>query len=106
LPDVDLIAIVETEADAFSRIPICLPHVLILDLHLRSSTGFGVLRSTAHDHLMWPKVVVLTSFSQQEYRREAEALGADVFLDKSRDYLRLPGLLSDFAKALRNESAP
>lgn len=55
------------------------------------------------DGLRWPKVILLTNFGLQEYLREAEALGADAFLDKSRDYFRLPGLLSDFSKALRNE---
>lgn len=106
LPDVELIATVETEADAISHIPSCLPHVVILDLHLRGGSGFEVLRSMGRDRLMWPKVIVLTNFGLQEYRRQAEALGADVFLDKSRDYFRLPTLLSDFAKALCNESSP
>jgi two-component system OmpR family response regulator len=106
LPDVDLIATAETEADAISQIANGLPHVLILDLHLRSGSGFGVLRSMARDSLRRPKVIVLTNFGLQEYRREVEALGADVFLDKSRDYFRLPALLSDFAKARRDESAP
>lgn len=41
LPDVDLIATVETEADAISQIANCVPHVLILDLHLRSGSGLG-----------------------------------------------------------------
>jgi two-component system OmpR family response regulator len=91
LPDVDLIAIAETEADAISQIANGLPHVLILDLHLRSGSGFGVLRSMARDSLRRPKVIVLTNFGLQEYRREVEALGADVFPDKSRDYFRTTG---------------
>ena len=44
LPDVDLIDTVDTEADALDRISAGSPDVLILDLHLREGSGFGVLR--------------------------------------------------------------
>jgi DNA-binding NarL/FixJ family response regulator len=106
LPEVDLIGTVETEADAVSRIASAMPHVLILDLHLRNGSGFGVLR-----FLMQrtdgprPKVIILTNYGLPEYRREAETFGVEAFLDKSRDYFRLPGLLSDFAKE-RATAAP
>jgi len=33
-----------------------------------------------------------------EYRREAELFGVEAFLDKAREYIRLPSLLTDFAK--------
>jgi DNA-binding NarL/FixJ family response regulator len=99
LPDVDLIGTVETEAEALSRISSSLPDVLILDLHLRSGSGFGVLRSlTRGSAASRPKVIILTNFGLPEYRREAESFGVEAFLDKSRDYFRLPGLLREFAK--------
>ncbi len=99
LPDVDLIDTVQTEADAVERINEALPDVLILDLHLRAGSGFGVLRSLARDpRLRRPKIVILTNFGLPEYRREAETFGVEAFLDKSRDYFRLPALLRDFAK--------
>ena len=41
---------------------------------------------------------ILTNFGLPEYRREAESFGVETFLDKSRDYFRLPALLHDFAK--------
>jgi DNA-binding NarL/FixJ family response regulator len=86
LPDVDLIDTVAT------------PDVLILDLHLREGSGFGVLRSLERDTGRRPKVIILTNFGLPEYRREAESFGVEAFLDKSRDYRRLPSLLSDFAR--------
>jgi DNA-binding NarL/FixJ family response regulator len=99
LPDVDLIGTVESEVDAVSRITTSLPDVLILDLHLRSGSGFGVLRSLARDKLIQrPKVVILTNFGLPEYRREAESFGVEAFLDKSRDYFQIPALLRGFAK--------
>ncbi len=99
LPDVDLVGTVETERDALSRISTSPPDVLILDLHLRSGSGFGVLRWLKRGPTdQRPKVIILTNFGLPEYRREAESLGVEAFLDKSRDYFRLPGLLRDFAK--------
>jgi DNA-binding NarL/FixJ family response regulator len=99
LPDVDLIDTVQTESDAVTRIADVMPDVLILDLHLRTGSGFGVLRQLVRERPeRRPKVIILTNFGLPEYRREAESLGVEAFLDKSRDYFRLPSLLRDFAR--------
>jgi two-component system OmpR family response regulator len=97
LPDVDLIETVDTEAAALGSIAGSRPDVLILDLHLRNGSGFGVLRSLARGGHR-PKVVILTNFGLPEYRHEAESFGVEAFLDKSRDYFRLPSLLRGFAR--------
>ena len=100
LPDVELVGTVDSEADALSHVAAETPDVLILDLHLRSGSGFGVLRALARSRTAGrrPKIVILTNFGLPEYRREAEAFGVEAFLDKSRDYFRLPSLLTDFAR--------
>jgi two-component system, OmpR family, response regulator len=98
LPEVDLIDTVDTEAQAISQIAKATPDVLILDLHLRDGSGFGVLRSLARQTSQRPKIIILTNFGLPEYRREAESFGVEAFLDKSRDYFRLPSLLTGFAK--------
>jgi DNA-binding NarL/FixJ family response regulator len=97
LPRVDLIGTVDTEADALRQVASSAPDVLILDLHLRDGSGFGVLRTLRRANALRPKVVILTGFDLPQYRREAETLGVDAFLNKSRDYHRLPGLLRAYA---------
>ena len=97
LPRVDLIGTVDTEADALQQVASSAPDVLILDLHLRDGSGFGVLRALRRTPTTRPKVVVLTGFDLPQYRREAETLGVDAFLNKSRDYHRLAILLSSYA---------
>lgn len=97
MPDVELIAVVDAEDEAILRIADSRPDVLILDLHLRQGSGFGVLRSLSRSS-PWPKVIVLTNYGVNDYRCEAETLGAAAFLDKSRDYGRLPALLLNFAQ--------
>jgi len=98
LPDVDLIGTVETESDALNRVAAATPDVLILDLHLRNGSGFGVLRTLSRAGRQRPKIIILTNFGLPEYRREAETFGVEAFLDKSRDYFRLPSLLTGFAR--------
>jgi DNA-binding NarL/FixJ family response regulator len=95
LPDVDLI---DTVGGALGRISTGSPDVLILDLHLREGSGFGVLRSIALSTRPRPKIIVMTNFGLPEYRREAELFGVEAFLDKSSEYSRLPSLLTGFAK--------
>ncbi|HEY2675338.1 MAG TPA: response regulator [Steroidobacteraceae bacterium] len=101
LPDVELVDTADTESAALASIAVSSPDVVILDLHLRSGSGFGVLRSLAHGKQR-PKIVILTNFGLPAYRREAESLGVAAFLDKSNDYYRLPALLQGFA----DERAP
>lgn len=103
LPGIDLIDVVATEAEALEREAASAPDVLILDLHLRRGSGFGVLRTLSRKPRR-PKIVILTNFGLPEYRREAETYGVEAFLDKSRDYYRLPDLLSGFAKERPAES--
>ena len=68
---------------------------MILDLHLRRGTGFGVLREVARHASGAPAVVVFTNYDLPEYRRMALSLGVRHFLDKAREYERLPGVLEE-----------
>src|SRR5271170_1490275 len=96
LPNVELVDTADSESAALASIAVSQPDVVILDLHLRSGSGFGVLRSLGRDKRR-PKIVILTNFGLPAYRREAESFGVEAFLDKSNDYYRLPTLLRDFA---------
>jgi len=87
---------VGSEADAIEAVNHGNVDVVILDLQLRTGTGFGVLRAM-RKMVRRPAVVVLTNFALSTYRESALALGARHFLDKSRDYERLPGILSELA---------
>jgi two-component system, OmpR family, response regulator len=105
LPGVDLIDTVDTEAEALRRVAASTPDAVILDLHLRAGSGFGVLRALGRTAGRRPKIIVLTGFDLPEYRREAESFGVEAFLNKSRDYDRLPALLSGFARGRAAGSA-
>lgn len=93
VPGVQLAGTVDSEADAVAALQRQPVDVVLLDLHLRQGTGFGVLRAIPSDQVKKTVVIVLTNYDLAEYRRAAAALGAKHFLDKLRDFDRLPTLL-------------
>lgn len=93
VPGVQLAGTVDSEADAVAALQRHPVDVVLLDLHLRQGTGFGVLRAIPSDQAKKVVVIVLTNYDLAEYRRAAAALGAKHFLDKLRDFDRLPTLL-------------
>lgn len=98
IPEVELIGTVDTEAGALAAVDREAVDVVILDLHLKQGTGFGVMRALATSKLK-PRIIVLTNYDLPEYKNAAIALGATHFLDKARDYGRLPEVLHEICEA-------
>src|SRR5579863_4691922 len=102
VPGVQLAGTVDSEADAVAVLQRQAVDVVLLDLHLRQGTGFGVLRAIPTDQVRKTVVIVLTNYDLAEYRRAAAALGARHFLDKLRDFDRLPTLLQQIGDDLND----
>ena len=98
IPEVELIGTADTEAAALAAVRSDSVDVIILDLHLKQGTGFGVMRALATTESK-PRIVVLTNYDLPEYKNAAIALGATHFLDKARDYGRLPEVLHEICEA-------
>lgn len=92
LPDVVIAGIAGSEAEALALLEGGNIDAVILDLQLQAGSGFGILRALGRKDSR-PQVVVFTNFAIAAYRDTALALGASYFLDKSRDYDRLPSVL-------------
>ena len=91
---VELVGVVADEVSALKRIGEGGIDVVVLDLHLRQGTGFGVLRGIRNSAGA-PVVIVLTNYDLREYRDAAAALGARYFLDKGREMERLTTVLGE-----------
>ncbi len=92
IPSVEPLGVVETEQEAIASILNDQPDLIVLDLHLKQGTGFGVLSALAK--LGTPPItVVLTNYALPQYRERANALGARYFLDKSNEFDRLPSII-------------
>ncbi|MDP9084276.1 MAG: response regulator [Pseudomonadota bacterium] len=98
IADVELVGTADTEAAAVAAVKRDAIDVVILDLHLKQGTGFGVMRALAATSSK-PRIVVLTNYDLPEYKNAAIALGATHFLDKARDYGRLPEVLHEICEA-------
>ena len=70
------------------------PDALILDLHMPGGSGLDVLRAVraAHPDLF---VMICTNFPYAEYREECLTAGANLFLDKSADFDKIPSVLRE-----------
>jgi len=97
--EIDLIATTDSEDEALLEIRRHRVDVVLLDLQLRQGSGFGVLR--AIDSMQRrPCVIVLTNHDSAEHERSAVALGAKLFLDKARDFQRLPEVLQQLVHSI------
>ena len=99
LPDVEIVGIAASEADALARLEAGDIDAVILDLQLHTGSGFGILRALRGRESP-PAVIVFTNFAIGAYRDTAFALGARHFLDKSRDYHRLPAVLQELSDSM------
>jgi DNA-binding NarL/FixJ family response regulator len=93
----ELIDVVDTERAAVRVLWDSQIDVVLLDLRLREGDGFGVLRALAA-RVKRPIVVVLSNYSLAEYRRTAQALGAQYFLDKAHEMEGLPAILNEIKR--------
>lgn len=103
ISDVELVATADTESGAIDAVRRDAIDIVILDLHLKQGTGFGVMRALKDEHNK-PSIVVLTNYDLPEYKNAALALGASHFLDKAHDYGRLPEVLGEICRAYRSPS--
>lgn len=80
-------------ADALARLPAGRPDAVLVDLRLPDGDGFEVIRA-AKSLTPPPVVVVLTSYAYPQLEARGLAAGADWFLDKSTEFLRVPEILT------------
>jgi DNA-binding NarL/FixJ family response regulator len=73
------------------------PDAVILDLHMPGGSGLDVLRAIRTDN---PDLYVLicTNYPYPEYREECLAAGANLFLDKSADFEKIPSILRELVQ--------
>ena len=89
-----VVGVAETETDAVALLGRENWDILILDLQLKVGTGLGVLKVlAAHLRRSNTTIVVFTNYAFPQFERRCIELGADYFLDKSRDVDRLRSLL-------------
>ncbi len=94
---VRVLATVEDEPAALRALRELPVDLLILDLQLKIGTGFGVLESLGDKR---PATIVMTNYALPQYRERARQLGVEHFLNKEKDFERLPQIVADIQAGL------
>ncbi len=94
LPQLELVAVVDTVAAAIEALGLHAPHAVVLDLHLRDGSGHEVLAAAKRANPACKVIVVTVSDSLEDARR-CRALGVDHYISKHKDADKLRVLLNN-----------
>ena len=84
-------------SDALAALPTERPDAVLVDLRLPDGDGFDVIRA-AKALTPTPVILVLTSYAYPQLRSRGLAAGADWFLDKATEFLRVPEILASLPR--------
>lgn len=71
------------------------PDIMVLDINMPGMNGIEMLRTLSMKQMIKPIVIMLTNTTFAGYRDECMRLGADYFLDKSRDFMLIPSIVQN-----------
>ena len=74
------------------------PDILVLDINMPGMGGIEMLRKMQGVQINKPVIIMLTNNTFAGYRDECMRLGADYFLDKSRDFLMIPTIVQKLSE--------
>lgn len=97
IPRTVLVAETDNEDDARYQLDKHSPDVAVIDLRLRSGSGFSVIEHIKAMHSA-TTMIVLTNLAQPEYRAKCMKLGAHYFFDKSKGIPAFTRLLADLGE--------
>jgi len=84
----------DNEEAALRQFETLQPDAVVIDLALRSGTGLGLIQSIRRQQgERRPLLIVLTNYTQPTIASACLKAGADHFLDKSRDFMKVRKLL-------------
>jgi DNA-binding NarL/FixJ family response regulator len=92
--DVTVVGQAGTVAAALQDIPRLQPECVLLDIHLPDGDGISVLKAVKR-MTPTPTVVMVTNYTDEYYRQRCEVAGADFFLDKSKQFDEIAGILRE-----------
>ncbi|MEN9597719.1 MAG: hypothetical protein RL596_30 [Bacteroidota bacterium] len=75
-----------------------IPDILILDINLPGMNGIEMLKRIRKNSSAKPIIIMLTNNTIADYREACLALGANYFLDKSKDFLMLTTVIDEVIK--------
>jgi DNA-binding NarL/FixJ family response regulator len=94
--EVEIVGFADTEEASVKSLASARVDVAIVDLNLRSGSGFGVIKALRAQYPgPPPTIIVLTNYAFPDYEYACRSYGADFFFDKSRQFGAVKTLLTD-----------
>ena len=99
VPAINIVGYADNPLSATELIVKTNPDVVILDIFLSGGSGIHVLKNIRGKNVT-AKVIMLTNYAQEEYRKKCFEEGADFFFDKSIEFDRVVDVISKFSTAV------
>lgn len=97
---IEMVGFADTEDEAVQYLRAEHPDVVIVDLHLKSGNGIGVIAAVrALQPEPPPTIVVLTNYAFPEFELACRTRGANYFFDKSTQFGAVKALLETLRDA-------
>ncbi|HJV20706.1 MAG TPA: response regulator [Sediminibacterium sp.] len=93
---VNRIICVNSAFDGLWKIEEDSPEIVILDVNLPVMSGIQLLRRVRMMQVVQPVIIMLTNNTMTRYKEECLNIGADYFLDKSRDFLKILEIINNY----------
>jgi DNA-binding NarL/FixJ family response regulator len=98
MDSVKIIGYAEKPIEATESILRYQPDVIILDIFLNGGNGITVLKNIRAKNIH-SKIIVLTNYAQDQYRKKCFEEGADYFFDKSIEFDQIVDVIQRFSVA-------
>ena len=95
IPSLELLSQVKSVKEGLRACREEKPDIVLLDINLPDGSGIGLLKELkkSQPHV---RVIMLTNSANSFYRAKCAELKAEYFLDKTKDFSRIPQLLNDY----------
>ena len=97
---VEIVGAADAATNAIEQIGLTNPDVVVVDLQLKEGNGFDVIKGIRFLPQTKDTVIILfTNHASRELQKHATELGADFFLDKSKDHAKILQILQNATQA-------
>ncbi|MFN7275344.1 MAG: response regulator transcription factor [Bacteroidota bacterium] len=97
VPSVNRVDTADSADKAYSLLESNQPQLVVLDVNMPGTSGIDMLKKIRSSEQPQPVVVMLTNQKEKIYKDTCLSLGADYYLDKSKDFLCLPEIIRELS---------
>ncbi|MCA6496426.1 MAG: response regulator transcription factor [Bacteroidota bacterium] len=97
VPSVNRVDTADSADQAYSLLESNQPQLVVLDVNMPGTSGIDMLKKIRSSERPQPVVVMLTNQKEKIYKDTCLSLGADYYLDKSKDFLCLPEIIRELS---------